>query len=449
MATHNIEAGLKGKPYAYVVPADQWDKSSTLEMLRRFQLGGIQVNRARAGFAANGKQYPAGTFVVPAGQPFRGYVVDLFEPQKYPELRNGTTGPTKRPYDIAGWTLSMQMGVSVDRADEPFKADLENITDVKPQDASMDHRDNSSFLATADLLARKAKVRWARDGRILTQGEGDFEKAKWELNTPRVALYEAWTANIDAGWTQWVLDTYKVPHTLIHNGDVQKGGLRERFDTIILPSQSTNSILHGIRNGERNVSRTGRGEDVALQRSEYTGGIGVNGLALLEGFVRKGGTLIALDAAADLPVHLFPLPVRALVSESPDSRNDAAPTGYYSPGSILRIDVDTTNPIAFGMPAKAFAFSSGGQAYDVTLLPEYNVGDRAVQSVAKYAAKDLLASGWISGQGTVLGKDILVDVRYGAGHVVLFGFRPQFRGQTFGTFKFLLNAIYLGSARPL
>jgi hypothetical protein len=312
----------------------------------------------------------------------------------------------------------------------------------------MDHRDNSSFLATADLLARKAKVRWASDGRILTQGAEDFEKAAWELNTPRVALYESWTANMDAGWTQWVLDTYNVPHTLIHNDDVQKGSLRDRFDTIILPSQPTNSILHGLRNGER-TGRTGRGEDGALQRPEYTGGIGVNGLAQLEGFVRNGGTLIALDAAADLPVHLFPLPVHALVAESSDSRNDAAPVGYYNPGSILRIDVDTTNPFAFGMPSKAFAFASGGQAYDITLLPEFNVGDRAVRSVAKYAAKDLLASGWISGQKTVLGKDILVDVRYGAGHVVLFGFRPQFRGQSFGTFKFLLNAIYLGSARPL
>ncbi|MEO8130170.1 MAG: hypothetical protein ABI822_23910, partial [Bryobacteraceae bacterium] len=186
----------------------------------------------------------------------------------------------------------------------------------------------------------------------------------------------------------------------------------------------------------------------ALQRREYTGGIGVAGLAQLESFVRQGGNLIALDAAADLPVQLFPLPVRSSITSAARTEG-GTPAGFFSPGSILRITVDNTHPLAFGMPPEAYAFSSGGQAYDITLLPEYNSGDREVRSVAKYASKDLLASGWISGEQAVLGKPILLDVRYGKGHVILFGFRPQFRGQSFGTFKFLLNAIYLGSARTL
>ncbi len=449
LATSNIEAGRKGKPYAYVVPMSQADPSSAIEMLRRFRMGGVQVQRARAAFNTNGKHYGAGTYIVPAGQAFRGYVMDLLEPQKYPELRAGTSGPTKRPYDVAGWTLSMQMGVSVDRADEPFFADVENANEIKAQDPSLDHRDNSSFLATADLLSRNRKVRWAKDGKILTKGAENFDKAAWELHAPRVALYEPWTANMDAGWTQWVLDSYKVPHTLIHNADFQHGGMRLRFDTIVFASQSTDSILHGIRNGERSGGRIGRGEETALQRPEYTGGIGVTGLAQLETFVREGGNLIALDAAADLPVHLFPLPLRSLIPPAPETPVDPAPNSYYSPGSILRITVDTSNPIGFGMPAEAYAFSSGGQAYDINLMPEYNRGDREVRSVAKYAAKDLLASGWISGERAVLGRHILVDARYGKGHVILFGFRPQFRGQSFGTFKLLLNAIYLGSAKPL
>jgi hypothetical protein len=449
IATSNIETGRKGKPYAYVVPMNQPDRSSAIEMLRRLRLGGVQVQRARAPFTANGKPYPAGTHIIPAAQAFRGYLVDLLEPQKYPELRAGTTGPTKHPYDVAGWTLNLQMGVTVDRADDSFPADVENAIEVKQQDPSLDHRDNSSFLATADLLANNSRVRWAKDGKILTESSGNFDKATWELNTPRVALYESWTANMDTGWTQWVLDTYKVPHTRIHNEDFQKGNLRSRFDTIIFASQSTNSILHGTRDGERLAGRAGRGEDAAQQRPEYTGGLGVAGLAQLETFVREGGSLIAFDTAADLPVQLFPLPLRSLITASTESREDAAPTGYYSPGSILRITVDTSNPLAFGMPQEAYAFSSGGQAYDITLLPEYNKGEREVRSVAKYASKDLLASGWISGERAVLGKHIMIDARHGKGHVILFGFRPQFRGQSFGTFKFLLNAIYLASARRL
>ena len=449
LAVSNIEAGRSGKPYAYVIAMNQPDKSTATEMLRRFRMGGVQVQRARSVFYANGKQYAAGTYIVPAGQPFRGYVMDLLEPQKYPELPTGTNGRAKLPYDVAGWTLNLQMGVVVDRADNPFPADVENVEEIKLQEPSLDHRDNSSFTATADLLSRKIKVRWAKDGTILTEGSANFDQAAWELRPPCVALYESWTANIDTGWTQWVLDTYKVKYTIIHNSDFQNASLRSRFDSIILSSESTSGILHGTRDGEWSAGRAGRGEETMLQRPEYTGGIGVAGLAQLEKFVKEGGSLIAFDAAADLPVHLFPLPVHSSISNSASRRDDSAPTGFYSPGSILRITVDRSNPLAFGMPQEAYAFSSGGRAYDITLLPQYNRGEREVRSVARYASKDLLASGWISGEHAVLGKHILVDARYGKGHVILFGFRPQFRGQAFGTFKFLLNAIYLGSALPL
>jgi hypothetical protein len=126
----------------------------------------------------------------------------------------------------------------------------------------------------------------------------------------------------------------------------------------------------------------------------------------------------------------------------------AAPS-FYCPGSLLRITVDNSHPVAFGMPKEAIAFSEGGQAWEIGLLEEYNKGDRQIRSVARYAAKDLLASGWLIGERAVLGRQLLLEARHGAGHVVLFGFAPQFRGQPFGTFKLLLNAIYLGSARAL
>jgi hypothetical protein len=122
---------------------------------------------------------------------------------------------------------------------------------------------------------------------------------------------------------------------------------------------------------------------------------------------------------------------------------------FYSPGSLLRVTVDNTDPLALGMPREAIVFSSGGEAFEITLAQAYNSGDREIHPVASFATKNLLASGWVSGEKQVLGKHALVEARYGQGRVVLFGFRPQFRGQSYGAFKFLLNAIYLGSARPL
>jgi hypothetical protein len=116
---------------------------------------------------------------------------------------------------------------------------------------------------------------------------------------------------------------------------------------------------------------------------------------------------------------------------------------------LLRITVDTSQPLAFGMPKEAIAFSDGGQAFEITLLPEFNKGEREIRAVARYASSNLLASGWVSGERAVLGRSLLLEARHGRGRVALFGFPPQFRGQPFGTFKFLLNAIYLGSAQAL
>jgi hypothetical protein len=448
MAREAIEAGKRGSPFAYVVPAEQWDRSSAMTMLQRLQMGGIEVRRARAGFDADGKSFPEGSYVLPAAQPFRAYLVDLMEPQKYPDMRTADGAP-RRPYDVAGWTLSYQMGVAVERIDAPFEADLVTEERIRVPEPSLDRKENSSFVATLDLLERGTRVRWAADGAILVEGRvspDTFSEAAYEVRRPRLALYQPWVANMDQGWTQWVLDHFKVPYTLVHNEDFCKGGLRERFDTILLAQQGSTSILHGEAEGQPWAGRDQMPDELrakTLQRPEYTGGIGIEGLYHLDAFVRAGGTLIALGSATDLPMEFFPLPVRNT------QRSPASSDRFFCPGSLLRIRVDTSHPLAFGMPEEAIAFSTGGFAFETTMLTEFNEGEREVRGVAQYTKTDLLASGWISGEKSVLGKDLLMEARHGRGRVVLFGLRPQFRGQSFGTFKFLLNAIFLGSAERL
>jgi hypothetical protein len=442
MARASIDAGRAGKPYAYVVPAGQWDDSSAVEMVDRLHQSGIEVWRARSGFQANGQTFPGGSFVLPAAQPFRAHLVDLMEAHKYPELRSGISGPTKRPYDIAGWTLWMQMGVTVRRAEDTFQADLERLREIPRPQAVLDQRQNSAFLAIANTIDAGHKPRWTADGTLLASPG----KAAWELSRPRVAIYEPWAPNMDQGWTQWLLDTYRVPHTIVHNDDIRKGGLRNRFDSLILASQSADSILHGQRPEDAGrVPATMR--DRGRPRPEHTGGIGIPGLAAIESFVEDGGTLIALNAASELPIQFLPIPVRNALRppSGPEGREEPPPaTGtFYSPGSVLRVTVDPTHPIAFGMPKEAYAFSSGGYAFDVT------GNSQGTTVIARYASSNLLASGWLSGERAVLGKPLLVEAKLGKGRVVLFAFRPQHRGQTFGTFKFVLNTIYLASAQPL
>jgi hypothetical protein len=456
LATANIAQGKQGKPFAYAVPASQADRYAAIEMLRRLQMAGVDVERATADFSANGKTYPAGTWILPAGQPFRPYLVDLMEPHHYPEIRTGQSGPTKRPYDVAGWTLPLMMGVQVDRIDEPFQANTGRDPDLRHGEPSLDHRDSSSFLATIDALQSGKKVRWSAEGAVLVEGrsvQSDFDRGAFELRTPRLGIYEPFTANMDTGWTQWVLDHFRIPYQVLRNDDMRAGSLRAKFDTILLASQSAQSILHGNRSGEQVAGRRSSGSSAGqvLQRPEYTGGITLAGVAALDEFVRGGGTLIALDAATDLPVQFFPIPVTGRLRPSPegDTPQEASASGFYSPGSLLRATVEHNSPLAFGMPKEIAIFTTGGQAWDINLLPQFNKEDREIKTVARYATSSLLASGWLSGERVVSGKPVLIEARHGQGRVVLFGFRPQFRGQTFGTFKFLLNAIYLGSAKAL
>jgi hypothetical protein len=472
LARASIEAGQRGGPFAYVVPPAQWDRPVAVDMLERLHYAGIQLRQARAPFQADGNKYPEGTYVILAGQPFRPYLVDLMEPQRYPELRSGQSGPVKRPYDIAGWTLPMQMGVRVDRVETPFEANLVPVDQPKYDGAvlgagpavTLDHHENAVFQAINFFLGRQEKVYFSDDGTIYTDSPyvenpgraANFarqfgitvrlaaeppEKLLYELKPPRVAVYEPWIPNADAGWTQFVLDQFGVEHTVLHNSDFRAPDLAKRFDAIVIAQQSASSILHGFRSGE--FANASGGDPalrpVAVQRPNYAGGIGIAGLARLEEFVREGGTLITLDTASELPLQFFPLPVR----------NVARDSAFYAPGSLLRMSVDPTNPIAFGMPREIIALSTGGTAFEPSLAPAYNKGDRQILSVVRFASRNLLASGWASGEQSVLGKHALLDVRYGKGHVVLFGFRPQFRGQPHGTFKLLLNAIYLASAQKL
>ncbi|MBN8730209.1 MAG: peptidase M14 [Acidobacteria bacterium] len=446
LARSAVEKGNRGGPYAYVVPAQQWDAPAALDMMRRLQLAGVQVERARAPFQAEGKSWPAGTYVMRTSQPFRNYLVDLMEKQEYPELRTGQSGPTKKPYDVAGWTLPLNMGVEVHRVEDGFEASLESAGALEMPVGSTDYRHTASFRTIAEMLRAGKRVRRSGKGEWLVQGqagESEFAAAAFEMRAPRVAIYDPYVSNMDAGWTQYVLDDFRVPFTKLNNEAIASGAWVKQFDVLILADQTMTSILHGVRPGQPTGTLRAAKSIPALQRPEYTGGIGLRGAGHIEAFVRGGGTLIAFDSATDLPLQMFPLPLRV------SARSDDNGNGYYSPGSIIRIQVDTASPIAWGVPENAYAFASGGMAWDVSLLREFNKDEQEVRSVARYARRDLLASGWISGERAVLGKTILAEARFGKGRVVMFGFRPQFRAQTVGTFKFVLNAIYQSAATPV
>jgi len=475
MGRDEIEDGESGDPYAFVIPPEQWHPGEAHNLVNILRQGGVEVDRATEAFEAGGETYPAGAFVVETAQAFRPYVMDLLEPQEYPTRYQYPGGPPDPPYDLAGWTLPMQMGVTVDRIDEAFSAPTTAVTDsVAPAPGgvagsadygyALSHRPNTAIKAANRLLAAGETVYWAEEGlpsdrddmgpgAIVVERTGDTADRVeavaeeygldvagladapagplHELEAPRVGLYKSWVASMDEGWTRWLMKEYNVPVDTLHDSDVRTGDLSQ-YSTIILPHHySADILLNGHEDG--------------TMPEEYVGGLGLEGSRALEEYVESGGSLVALDGATAFAIDQFGLPVENVT----DGLSD---TEFFIPGSLIRATVNTEHPLGYGMQDTVAVSFQRSRAFD-PVRPDYTgEGGREdiaradappVEVVARYAEDDLLMSGWALGEKEHLGGEAaLMRVRHGEGAVVLFGFRPQFRGQPRGTYKLLFNAIH-------
>lgn len=471
MGREAIEAGRQGKPYAYVLAAEQRDPGAAARLVDALRTGGVEVQRVRSAFEAGGRRVEPGAVVVPMAQPFRAHAKDLLEVQRYPERRDGPGGQPQRPYDITGWTLPAQMGVEGAWVEEPFEAALEPVAagrDVFAGSLSgsggvllVDARANGAFVLANRALAgggdvRRATAAFAAAGRSFGPGtfliEGGLERVAAEsvakaqgvpvfavgsrpdvaavtLKATRIGLYKPWVANMDEGWTRWLLEQHEFPFVGLTDADVRRGGLRASLDVIVLPDAAVKSLLDGHLAGSVPPA--------------YTEGLGLEGATALKEFVRQGGTLVALDSASDLPLDLFGLGVRNVLK-------GVSRTDYYAPGGLLRVVLDPEQPLAWGMPKDAVVFVENGPAFaEETLSDEEGEETPALaptdrpkpRFVGRFADKDVLYSGWLLGDSRIAGKGALVEASLGRGRVVLIGFRPQFRAQPYGTFKVLFNAL--------
>jgi hypothetical protein len=452
-----VAKGESEPPFAFLIPPDQHDPIAAYEMLRVLSEGGVELHRAEKSLQADSVTYPAGTTVVLMSQPYRAHAKDLLERQRYPDRRiGGSAGEPERPYDVTGWTLPLQMGVQTIEVVAPFKANLSVIKPQLPTNSVassnsgyfLENKTNNDVLALNRLLSKGHTAYWsdkparasgrsiptgaiwlpAKDGLqadlsalAQTQGieplPGRKPDKAYKLKKPRLGLYQPWTANMDEGWTRWVLERYAFEYKTLHDAEMRAGSLTERYDVILLPSIESSSILEGNKPG--------------TMPPQYVGGIGDLGADNLLAFIRDGGTLICMGDASQLAIDRFGLSVESDIEDTEDD------DPFYAPGSILQVNLDTTHPLSFGRTTP--------QPVYFAQSPVFEVLGHAV-SVADYPDFNPLMSGWIFGHEQIQGKSALVDVPVGEGRVILFGFRPQHRAQPHSTFKILFNAIYYGAA---
>ena len=413
---------------AYIIPAGQGKDENVSKLVTLLVEQGVEVHRmdaelhlmlsAQRGTVYNDlknapPEWPLGSYLVFLRQPYRANVQALFERQLYPDRLSG--GAPERPYDVAGWTLPMQMGVEAYPVAHIRERESERRLTLVRDELEV-RRDLGLQTGLPAPLNGRGTAADQYDVRVRVR---DSQIQNPVRRNARLALYKGWTGSMDEGWTRWLFDTFNVPYTSLRDADVRAGSLRAKYDVIVLPSMRLREIVEG------------RSRETAP--AEFTGGITEAGVSNLRRFVEEGGTLVCWDDSTELPLKHFNLPVRNVL-------DGLRPADFYCPGSVLRVEVETAHPLARGYGAQTDAYFVNSAAFEVTDPARARV-------VARYAGREnVLRSGWLLGADKLAGRAALVEATHGRGRVVLFGFRPQHRGQTWGTFPFIFNAIE-GAAR--
>ena len=465
----------KGGPYAFVVPPEQHDLPTTIKMLNTLRFGEVEIQQAKQKFTADGIDFPAGSWVILLNQPYGSYAKTLLERQKYPDLREYPGGPPKRPYDVTAQTLPLLMDVKTYEIEQPFTVEMTKVetaeappgkTDVKTREYLLSADSDYAFLDVNRLLKAGVAVSRLRSER--TEAGKDFpsgtfvvrgsvsqvktvpgldltaatisEASTIPLKAPRIGIYVSYIPSMDEGWTRWLLDQFEFPYTRIYDKDVRAGNLNSRFDVIVIPDEPTNAIVNGLRNAARESApegetapqrAMGEGQGAGRVPEEFTGGLGNDGVNALKLFVTQGGTLIALNGASNFAIERLGVGARNVLQS-------VANKDFYGPGSILRVGVDTAHPLAWGMERDTAIWFEHSPAF----APVFDRAAGDVVNVATYPGGNPLMSGWLLGDQLLQGHSAMLDAPLGQGHVVMFGFRPQYRGQSYGTFKLLFNALY-------
>ncbi|HET9985197.1 MAG TPA: M14 metallopeptidase family protein [Longimicrobiales bacterium] len=474
-------------PKGYILPADQPDFATATKFVNAFLDNGIEVQRATAAFDVAGKHYPAGSYVIKTAQAFRPHVLDMFEPQDHPNDIPYPGAAPKPPYDNAGYTLAVQMGVKFDRVLDAFDGPFEPIqgVDIKapagkvvaassPKGYLFSHEMNDAFVAVNRLLAAKREVYWLKEPQTVgekTWAAGTFyvpaaagvqsilEKVAAEkgvsfqgvaakpkgdavkLKPVRIGLWDQYGGSMPSGWTRWLFEQYEFPYRVVYPKELDAGNLNSKYDVLVFV---TGGIPGGPGNGRRggfneNLEKLNIPDSLKSRLGRVTAETTV---PQLKAFLEKGGTVITEGSSTALARHLG-LPVGDALSEAVDGKERHLPSSkFYIPGSILQARLDLASPLAAGMTDPVNVF------YDNS--PAFKLGDDAakqgVKSIAWFDTDTPLVSGWAWGQEKLKGAVEVAEAKVGKGELYLFAPEVTFRGQPHGTFRFLFNGILYGPA---
>lgn len=476
-------------PRGYILPSDQPDFLTAGKFINTLIKNGVSVHKATQTFEVSGKSYPQGSFIVKTAQAFRPHVIDMFEPQIYPDDVAYPGGPPRPPYDSAGYTLVFQMGVVYDRILEDFNGPFEKIMDVvKPvpghihgQGTSgfmLSHQVNDAFIAINRLLKAGEKVFWLQDS--FQSGDTQYpmgtfyippgsktksileniakekglafstvpSKPKTKamaINPVRIGLWDRYGGSMASGWVRWLLEQFEFDFEVIYPPTLDAGQLKNRFDVLIF----VGGAIPAVRQAEASSFRSYRSpapQNIPAEFQHMLGSITAKTtIPQLQKFLEEGGSILAIGSSTNLAYHIN-LPIsNALVEKTEGGDIQNLPRNkYFIPGSVLSVQVDNSHPLAHGMPKNVNVYFNRSPVFNLS----EGHSSAKVKSIAWFESASTLRSGWAKGQEYLKGGTAVAEASVGKGKLFLFGPEITFRAQPHGTFKFLFNGIYYGQVTP-
>ena len=482
----------KRDPRGYIISSAQTDFLTATKFVNTLIKSGVTVHQAAKPFTVANKTYSAGSYVVKTAQAYRPHVISMFEPQDHPNDFAYPGGPPRPPYDSAGWTVAFQMGVSFDRILEPFDGPFVEIKGFAKPPAGvlpvsdpkstagflLSHQVNDSAIVVNRLLKAKEEVQWLKAPflaastswpagtifipykptvvPILAKAAKDLGVSfaavdmrpagdSIKLKQARIGVWDMYGGSMDSGWAQWILTQFEFPFEVVYPPTLDAGGLGAKYDVLVFLGGGIPAFGQGGRGGRGGGFGGPQSLDAIPQ--EYRGMIGSvtvdKTIPQIRKFIEEGGTVLTIGSATALGYHLG-LPIaNHLVEKTADGRETALSNQkFYVPGSILRVKVDNTNPVAYGVPEALDVFFDNSPVFD--MLPD--AGLRNARAAAWFESENPLRSGWVWGDQYLWRGVQVVTASLGKGKVFLFGPEITFRGQPHGTFKFLFNGIFCGGA---
>jgi len=471
-----VALGKTEAPFFYILPQKQHDQSEWVHVVNLLERHGVNTFTLDEEVTLNQRVYKPGDIVVPLAQPFRPFVKEVLENQTFPERHYTPDGKMIRPYDITSWSLPLHKGVTcheINTYNESLatkRSPVETPFRLAKQAANnheilaLTSNNNESYKLAFKAMQEGTKVfriaekssagdkaypagsffvrrnelpeGFLKDVRVIPDRINRIPSTAKAVELPETGLVESHFHDMDAGWTRYIFDTYHIPYKVYHPDALKEGELRKEIDLLIFPGERKSILMKG-------KYKSSGGYHSTTYPPEFTKGMEQEGLNNVIRFLHNGGKILAWGRSValfegslkhkkdDEVKETFRLPFQN-ISDQLKKQKD-----LYVPGALLQMELKPEHPLTYGCPEEVGVLYNARGVFE-TSIPHFDM-DRRV--IGRFPDEKLLLSGYGEGLQALEQQPAMVWLKKGKGELVFYGFNPQFRASTDGTFKLLFNAL--------